>query len=304
MNSSHGIYEDPFRHSEARSSWLHQLSRHRFGGGLLAGFFIATLLWLSRASHSEAHTAPPNARQTPRAHAPPVRPTEVVRNSAASQESVVLPDLPNALETAPAVTLEFETRVTLRNRVVRQLRRITRSKDRLHMHVRGEPHEWLFLRNATDPRRVSGILVDHRKQALVEHDESELRNLGIARGWADVALLGVTPEQLREATLHGSAEKRFGLRFLRFDAPTADNDPPAAFWWSPEHSLPLRFSAPNGSRSSVTHLLRLDLNFDASVLRDPRARFPSYESIDIADFREKHHEHASTDARHRHTDHP
>ncbi len=47
--------------------------------------------------------------------------------------------------------------------------------------------DWLFVRNPVDPRRVSATMIDHRARLLVEYDESELRNAGIARGWADVA---------------------------------------------------------------------------------------------------------------------
>jgi hypothetical protein len=58
--------------------------------------------------------------------------------------------------------------------------------------VATEKREWLFQRNSLDPRRVSATIVEHSAKAIVQYEESDLRNLLGINGWAEV--LNLTAE--------------------------------------------------------------------------------------------------------------
>lgn len=49
-----------------------------------------------------------------------------------------------------------------------------------------EKREWLFQRNGLDPRRVSATIVEHAAKAIIQYEESDLRNLLGINGWAEV----------------------------------------------------------------------------------------------------------------------
>jgi len=112
----------------------------------------------------------------------------VALSSARSSDSPI-DQLPAELwNVAPAtITLLVHERAAGRKSAVKHV--VSRTSDRVHLAL-PDGREWLFTRNALDPRRASGFLVHHGRRAIVVHEESDLRNwLGI-RGWVDVLALG------------------------------------------------------------------------------------------------------------------
>lgn len=206
------------------------------------------------------------------------------------------PEVDPVFDSLQPVTLELETRHWLGRRVQKQRKQVTRTSSRIHVQPVGAKHEWLFVRNPLDPRRVSGVLVEHSRRTLVEYDESELRTAGIARGWADVVTLGVDRESLRELTVQGGEQGWNGLRFVRHSRPTGMSGKLQEVWWSDAEALPLRSIQRKPEGLSEQALIGLRFEIDETLLSDPAARFPDYESMDVADYREKHHEHEAAHA--------
>lgn len=169
---------------------------------------------------------------------------------------------------------------------------ITRSVEHVHIERADDAVEWLFIRNPRDPRRVAARWVDHEQRVIVEYDESELRATGIARGWADIAALGARFDVLAGLVRTGRAQHEAGLSFVEL-APSDGVGP--HLWWSEEAALAL----PNDPGESLA-LLRLRRGADAELFRDPRRRFPAYVALDVADYRERRHDHGSSDAAQRH----
>lgn len=208
-----------------------------------------------------------------------------VRSERSDAEPFVLPDVPAGLARPLAVTAELQT---LRGTAIEQRKTVTRAADRVHVALSEQGMEWLFVRNPVDVRRVSASRVDHGRRTIVEYDESELRSTGLARGWADVVSLGVPPEALQALRPTGRKATLAGFEFSeRLPAEDGEGDV-RELWWSDEASAPLRVAqARNGSYIVVTSL---GASVDAALLLDPRRRFPAYVVMDIADFREAHHE--------------
>ena len=172
---------------------------------------------------------------------------------------------------------------------------IARSVDHVHIERADEAVEWLFIRNPRDPRRVAARWVDHAQRVIVEYDESELRSAGIARGWADIAALGARFDVVAALAPTGRAQQEAGLSFVEL-APSGGVGP--RLWWSEEVALALP-SEPGESPA----LLRLRRGVDAELFRDPRRRFPAYVALDVADYRERRHDHGPSDAAQRHRVH-
>jgi hypothetical protein len=169
---------------------------------------------------------------------------------------------------------------------------IARSVDHVHIERADEGVEWLFIRNPRDPRRVAARWVDHAQQVIVEYDESELRATGIARGWADVAALGARFDVLARLAPTGRSQQGAGLSFVEL-APSRGVGP--RLWWSEQAALAL----PDDSGESLA-LLRLERGANPEVFQDPRRRFPQYAAFDVADYRERRHDHGACDAAQRH----
>lgn len=137
-------------------------------------------------------------------------------------------------------------------------------------------------------QRVSASMVDHRRRTIVEYDESELRSTGLARGWADVVGFGVQPEALQTLRPTRRRATLAGFEFSERLPVAGDEGDVRELWWSSEASAPLRVSH-RGSEMTVKSLRAAG---DAALLLDPRQRFSAYTMMDIADFREAHHNHA------------
>jgi hypothetical protein len=199
-----------------------------------------------------------------------------------------LPALPAALRAPPDVTLELETTRLGASGSVTRHEDVARTADRLHIRLTGEGVEWLFVRNPLDERRVSATLVDHRQHVIIEYAESELRSSGIARGWADVACLGIGVETLQRLEPTGRTLNRFGFDFAELSAREGESVPVREVWWNGEAALPLRVSRDGAGPRVDVRALRPGV--DRERLSEPRQRFSEYALMDIADYREKHHD--------------
>ena len=165
---------------------------------------------------------------------------------------------------------------------------IARSVDHVHIERADEAVEWLFIRNPRDRRRVAARWIDHAQRVIVEYDESELRATGIARGWADIAALGARFDVLAGLAPTGRTQQDSGLSFVEL-APSDGAGP--RLWWSEQAALAL----PNDPGQALA-LLRLQMGADPELFQEPRQRFPGYAAFDVADYRERRHDHGSGDA--------
>lgn len=163
---------------------------------------------------------------------------------------------------------------------------VARGIDRVHIRVVGGSSEWLFVRNPLDSRRVSARRVEHLERVIIEYDDSELAMGGIARGWADVASVGVRVDELQRLSRTGKSERHFGFEFAEWRSPTEADD--QAVWWSDEAALPWLVSG--GALRGVLQVSSLQRGVDRAVLQEPLERFTGYRVMDIADYRERHHE--------------
>ena len=90
------------------------------------------------------------------------------------------------------------------------------------MHVRTSAvREWLYVRNPIDPRRVSGVMIDHETRVLVTYEESDLRNARGIRGWLDVLALGLDPDTLEVDDAIGAHTPPVSVRWIRFSVDAA-----------------------------------------------------------------------------------
>lgn len=199
------------------------------------------------------------------------------------------PAVPAELEEPATVTAEVRIRDAKGHLVQRKT--FTRSAERVHVQVGDGGPEWLFVRNPHDRQRVSAIMVEHRRRTLVEYSESELRIVGLGRGWADVASLGVEPEVLGALERTGSSKTYAGHRFEVLRAAADTKSPVKELWWSSELALPQRLVMEGARGARIVELVSLRRGADEGLLKDPSQRFPRYRVMDVADFREKHHEH-------------
>jgi hypothetical protein len=196
------------------------------------------------------------------------------------------PPLPAGAESVTPSTIDVVVRRdygATRSRTLRQ--RIARTANRIHME--NESREWLFERNPIDPRRVAGTLVDHRAQALVLYEETDLRMaLGI-RGWADVLALGFDCQALSEYKPSQQARTIGGVRFIRYVAAGKGKDR-ADVWWSDGQALPSDFVTQDTNGVSHYSVEGIRAGVDAALLTPPQTRFPKYRVYDLADWLEKH----------------
>lgn len=191
------------------------------------------------------------------------------------------PVLPPQVANVPAYTLTVAIDLEGDARTAtRRTRVVSRTTDRVHVSE-GRDSEWFFRRNPIDPARVSGILVDHRAQRLVGHEESDLRNLLGISGWADVVSLGFDHTFLAEAAATTRERQVGGVRFVQYTAPTA------SFWWSAEAGLATEFTQQQGTRSLRVTIETLSPGVNGTLLLDPVARFPAYEELDVAEWLEQ-----------------
>lgn len=195
--------------------------------------------------------------------------------------------LPDEAETIAPSTIELET---TGGGLALTVHTVTRTADRMHIRIDAD-REWLYLRNPTDPRRVSALFVEHSSKAIVHYEDSELRNtLGIP-GWLDVLALGFDPTALEQMTRTADVRTAFGLTFRRYAASRSDH-PVADAWWSTDELLPLSVTSRSSSRAqpmSVT-IRQIRSDVDRRLLESPANRFPQYRQVDLPDWLEGLHE--------------
>lgn len=163
---------------------------------------------------------------------------------------------------------------------------ISRTTERLHLRA-DDTREWLFRRNPMDPTRVSASLVDHRSRVIVIYDESDLRQRHGHRR------LGPRPDAWNRSgaaqgpDTHGPAAHDGGIRFARYVGHRQDNSP-SEIWWSEEYALPQTVVTKAGAGRTTFSIARISPGVNAEMLRRPTERFPEYDVVDLADWRDRH----------------
>ncbi len=197
------------------------------------------------------------------------------------------PALPAAAERVTPLTLEMVVRwkpAAGRAQTLQQT--VSRTADRVHVAAR-HGREWLFERNIRDPRRVSGFLIDHASQAIVAHEESDLRMMMGLRGWADVVMFGFDRDVLGDYKRTAQTRTIGGLRFARY-ATDRTHAWTRELWWSEEYLLPGEFTTGDSKGFTRFSIKHLRAGVDLSLLRPPESRFPAYRVFSVADWLERH----------------
>jgi hypothetical protein len=133
-------------------------------------------------------------------------------------------------------------------------------------------------------------MLDHARKSVIEYDESEMRNGGLGRGWADVVALGVEPEALSGLVRTGKRQLLNGVDFEQLARPDDSQVRVKELWWSDATALPLRVVIDDGPAATEVTVRSIRRQIDESLLREMRDRYPGYTVIDIADYREAHHD--------------
>lgn len=127
------------------------------------------------------------------------------------------PELPPQAELTRPIRLQRTVRVPGRTGKHQQI--ITRNHQRAHVAIHGDDHAWLFIRNPIDGRRVSGQLIDHSRKVILIHDGSELRDSGIAQGWANILKIGkdtpLSQTDTQRMPIHSTSNGVPDLRLLQ-----------------------------------------------------------------------------------------
>jgi hypothetical protein len=196
----------------------------------------------------------------------------------------VLPALPENADRIRPVTLDVRIDTTSQSGPpVVQRRTMSRTSTRIHL--RGEGSEWLFQRNPVDPRRMNGQLVHHATKLIIQHEESDLRNMFGLNGWADVLMLGIDRIALRRLTATSRSRTTGGIRFKELRAA----DPGIGLvdaWWSDDQAMPSAFTLRRDGGATTLKVIRVRPDVDESLLVDPARRFPAYRVIDVAEWLE------------------
>jgi hypothetical protein len=194
------------------------------------------------------------------------------------------PELPAAAHRITPVTLDVIIRQTFEGRLRTARRRVSRTAERIHVMI-DKNREWLFERNAVDPRRVSGHLIDHSARVIVHHDESDLRNLAGISGWTDVLAPGIGQDTLRQLQPTNRRRNVSGVSFERYVAMTQASIL-RDVWWSSGEALVLSLELQQGTERTQVVTVNLRNGVDANLLVSPAARFPIYQTVDVAEWLE------------------
>lgn len=169
---------------------------------------------------------------------------------------------------------------------------VVRTADRFYRAPAAGGPEWLFRRNPVNPSHASAACVDHELETILGYGNSDLREIGLAAPWERRALLGLDAGEVEALVSDGARETAFGLEFeRRAPAAGAPAEGVAEVWWNAEHRIPRRIAARGPGWERTVEIVELRLEADASLLAEPRLRFPKYESMDVVDFRESHRAH-------------
>lgn len=201
-----------------------------------------------------------------------------------SASTAPLPPLPTAAHEVTPLTLQVMVqRSTAGGRTATVRQTVSRTRERVHIDA-GQ-REWLFVRNPVDPRRVSGVLVDHATRTLIEHEESDLRHMVGVAGWIDVLSLGLDPAVL-PGLVKGETRSVEGFRFRRYTAP-AREDGVSEAWWCEEQLLAREFVVRERSGSTRLFVERMRRGVDVARLDAPSLRLPDYRIVGLAEWLEE-----------------
>jgi hypothetical protein len=214
----------------------------------------------------------------------PINPAVRRAPEARPAPSSLLP--PGAERVAPLKLDVLIRRQASPGRAERWHQTIHRTADRIYVAEPGR-REWLFERNVRDVRRVSGSLIDHGSRTIIVYEESDLRNaFGIA-GWAKVLALGIDPGWLSEFVTTEEARIVGGIHAVRY-TPVDRRRNATEVWWSADEVLPVAFTIADGTGVTRFSIERVDAGVDATLLRSPASRFPTYAVVQFADWLERH----------------
>lgn len=203
------------------------------------------------------------------------------------------PALPAGAEAVPSMTLSVAT--TWRGsdgQPRRSQQTVLRTADRILVVPEGARSEWLFERNVVDPRRMVGYLIDHTREQVLIHDDSDLRQGLRLRGWADVLMMRFDPRILAGLRATGEQRAAGGAVFERYVAAEGGSPEVAEVWWSEALLLPLQVTVPSAGGPTTTSAVEsFEPSVNAALLTDPRRRLPQYEVMDVVDTadRQSHH---------------
>ena len=193
--------------------------------------------------------------------------------------------VPPGGERVTPLTLEVQTRYQPLRGAPRSVRHsVIRTYDRIHLTMPGG-REWLLLRNPVDPRRVSGMLIDHAARTIIAHEESDLRSRLGLNGWADALLLGLDPEIVPRLQAAAQTRAIMGVPFRKQVIEDGSAEL-ADVWWNAELALPGAFTMKDGNGSTRVSIERIVRGAKETRLHLPSSRFPSYKLVDLADWLE------------------
>jgi hypothetical protein len=127
----------------------------------------------------------------------------------------------------------------------------------------------------------------HPSVSVIRYEDSDLRMVLGLRGWLDVLALGFHPDLLNPDTRTSEVLTMGGIPFARYSLGRGSSRS-RDVWWNEEQVLPSRFT--KADSSGVTHfsIERITPGADAALLDLPGARFPTYRTIDLANWLERH----------------
>lgn len=244
------------------------------------------LVWLTAAALAALackRTDTPSDEETSISSAPSAQASATAPDTAAPLSAG---GMPRGLISPTPLRAEVQTRKHLGKSTVTLSRVVTRGKDRVHIlntpvEANAAGSEWLLVQNPSDPRRVTGTLVEHGLRAVIAYTEHELPTAGISRNWADAAALGLNvTEAFESLTVPGKRESAFGFEFSQRTLPPGYSGRFRELWWSDQAAIPLRWTTEDArGRTEVSAVI--STNVDTALLRDPRERFPEYEVTDV-----------------------
>lgn len=194
----------------------------------------------------------------------------------------------------PAVVLELEVRALDHNGAAVAGRpsrlRVVRFPDIVHLTSPDGGDEWLFRRNPVATDEVAGERVDHASHFLIDYTDGELAAEGVLEGWARLAQLFVSPEELDLLRPTGESTDLAGFAFerrVRAAEPAVGEI--IEVDWSDELGLPRRVAWRSSQGTRVQELVRLEPAGADDLPTAFEVRWPDYSRKDLSDWREDVH---------------
>lgn len=198
----------------------------------------------------------------------------------------------------PAVAVELALRDegTQGSAPVSRLR-LVRFPDVVHLSSPDGGDEWLFRRNPVATDEAVGVRVDHASRFLIDYTDGELHAEGVLDGWARLAQLFVSPEELDALQATGERtlfqEVSFERRVRSGEAAVGEI---VELDWSDELGLPRRVVWRSSGGRRVQELVELTPAGPQAAPRPFEERWPDYARKDLSDWREDVHGHTHSAA--------